>query len=53
MSDSPIPLVDDGIVDSLYTKYCQGDQPVSGGGCEIEIERSGGESDTDTDSSEV
>lgn len=50
--DSPIPLVDAGIVDSLYSKYCQGDQPVSGGGSEIEIERSGGESDSDSDSTD-
>ncbi|XP_060595507.1 E3 ubiquitin-protein ligase TRIM37-like [Ruditapes philippinarum] len=50
--DSPISLVDDGVVDSLYSKYCHGDQPVGSGGCEIEIERSGGESDNDSDASE-
>ncbi|XP_045171295.2 E3 ubiquitin-protein ligase TRIM37-like [Mercenaria mercenaria] len=50
--DSPIPLVDDGVVDNLYSKYSQGDQPVNGGGSEIEIERSGGESDSDTDTTD-
>lgn len=52
VSDSPIPLVDEGVVDNLYSKYCQGDQPVNGGGSEIEIERSGSESDTDTDATD-
>ncbi|XP_052797525.1 LOW QUALITY PROTEIN: E3 ubiquitin-protein ligase TRIM37-like [Mya arenaria] len=50
--DSPIPLVDEGLVDSLYTKYCHGDQPVAEGGSEIEIEHNADDTETDSDSSD-
>lgn len=50
--DSATPVVDHSIVDSMYSKYCQDEQPVSGGGSEIEIEHSGDESETDTETTD-
>lgn len=52
VSESPIPLVDKDIVDCMYSKYCHSDQPVNGGGSEIEIERSSGETDSDTETTD-
>ncbi|XP_052214330.1 E3 ubiquitin-protein ligase TRIM37-like isoform X2 [Dreissena polymorpha] len=50
--DSPIP-VDANFVESLYTKYCHGNQPVAeGGGSEIEIEHLADETDSDSEGSE-
>jgi len=51
--DSPLPLVEDGVVDSLYGKYCHGDQPVAEGGSEIEIEHSADDGESESNSSDT
>jgi len=51
-ADSPISLMDDQVVDNIYSKNCHDDQPVEGG-LEIEIERSDGDSNfTDSETTD-
>ena len=53
-ADSPIFLMDDQVLDNIYSKYCHGNQPVNEAGSKIEIERAEDDYDTDsTDSKET
>ena len=51
-ADSPISLMDDQVVDNIYSKNCHDDQPVEGG-LEIEIVRSEDDDDSDFTDSET
>ena len=51
-SDSPLSLADPQSGDTGLLRYRLGDQPVTEGGCEIEIERSDDDSSSDSDTTD-